>query len=105
MQARWIAGVFVVGLAVVGTMTASGCIFVYYEDDCERARDCPTGATGTGGMSSSSSGSGTSTGTGGMPPGCEGDPTTDGTLVREECGVFAQADAAGTTEDGTQSHP
>ena len=89
MRASWFAGIFAVGLGVVGTMTASGCIFVYYEDDCERARDCPTGATGTGGAMSSSS----SSGTGGMAPGCEGDPTVDATLVREECGVFVSASA------------
>lgn len=54
---------------------------------------------GSGGASSSS------TGTSGLPPGCAGDPTTVAMLVTEECGVFVQADATGSVEDGTQGHP
>ena len=42
-------------------------------------------------------------GTGGAKPACSGDPTAKNVI--DACGVFAQSDATGTTEDGTQAHP
>ena len=42
-------------------------------------------------------------GTGGNKPDCSGDPSAKNVI--DDCGVFAQADATGTTEDGTQAHP
>jgi hypothetical protein len=38
-----------------------------------------------------------------MPPDCTGDPNTENVI--EACGVFVQADAKGSTEDGTEAHP
>ena len=97
MRTTCVSGVFAVGLALAGAITAGGCF--HFEDDCELAHDCPTGSTGTSGTSTSSS-----SGTGGMPPGCEGDPTKDATLVREECGVFVAASAA-VGGKGTKGSP
>jgi hypothetical protein len=61
-------------------------------------------ATAGGGTSASStSASSTGGGTGAGPLGCTGDPTGENTT--DACGVFVQADAPGTTEDGTMPYP
>lgn len=38
-----------------------------------------------------------------LPPECSGDPTAKNVI--EACGVFVQADAMGTTEDGSKANP
>lgn len=48
--------------------------------------------------------SSTSSGTGGGNPACEGDPTQDPRLVRDDCGVFVSATAA-PGGDGTKDSP
>jgi hypothetical protein len=82
-------------------MTASGCLFVYYEDNCERTHDCPT--AGTGGMPGTSSSSG---GTGGTPASCI--PSESKDPVADSCGVFVSsslgADDAAMGR-GTQAKP
>jgi hypothetical protein len=90
-----------IGLMGTGTLAYAGC----GTDYAELYLPLTDPRLGAGGGTTSTSTSSSTTGTGGMPPGCAGDPTTDATLVRDECGVFAQADAAGATEDGTQAHP
>jgi hypothetical protein len=40
-----------------------------------------------------------------LPAACLGDPLKDAALVREECGVFVQANASGTLEEGTKAQP
>jgi hypothetical protein len=42
-------------------------------------------------------------GTGGGKPDCAGDPSAKNTL--DDCGIFVQADAAGSTEDGSRERP
>ena len=101
MRATWV-GLFATGFGLAGTLTASGCIFVYYEDDCELAYDCPT--AGTGGMSSSST-SGTG-GTGGTPASCI--PSESKDPVADSCGVFVSSSLGldGLEADrGTQAKP
>ena len=99
MRTSWRVGVVAIGLGLVGAMTASGCLFIYYEDDCERTLTCPT--AGSSGVTSSSS---SSSGTGGAPPGCEGDPTIDAALVRDDCFAFARAGATAGGK-GTKAAP
>jgi hypothetical protein len=86
-----VAGLF--GAGALGIV--AGCWPFTEGADCDTAFiNCPT-------TTSSSSGTG---GDGGMHT-CDGDPTQDASLVREECGVFVQADAAGSNEDGTRANP
>jgi hypothetical protein len=77
-----IAAVALVGLHI-------GCADI--DTDCNLNLNCPGGSNG------SSSGTGM--------PACAGDPTQDASLVREECGVFVQADAMGSAEEGTKANP
>jgi hypothetical protein len=74
-----------VGLAVAAGFT-DGCFYTYDCTDDETCRPTTTSTSSTG--TSSSSGSG-----GGMPS-CNGDPTTDPAIVRDDCGVFVNATAA-----------
>jgi hypothetical protein len=89
----------VVGVGVLTAANALGCI-----DDHKEYYDPltdPSLATwGTGGSSSSSS----SSGTGGTPATCDGDPTIESALVRDECFAFASADAA-VGGKGTKAAP
>ena len=78
-------------VAVVGLAGAAGCrsaVADFYEDLVD-------GSGGTGG------GTG---GTGGLPLECQGDPTKDPALVRDECGVFVDA-AAAPAGNGTKASP
>lgn len=89
-------GSFLGGLALLGSgcLDALGDFYVPLTD--------PKLATwSTAGSTSSSSSS--SSGTGGAQPSCDGDPSEENVI--DACGVFVQADAVGTTEDGTQAHP
>ena len=101
MQVSWSAGVVAVGLGLVGATTASGCLFIYYEDDCARTLTCPTaGASGTSSTSTSTSG------TGGATSGCI--PSESQDPVAESCGVFVSSslgadDMAG--DRGTKTKP
>ncbi|MEO7332267.1 MAG: hypothetical protein ABI193_27070 [Minicystis sp.] len=76
----------------------SGCGTTY--DDClsgkiGACKGIYTDTTGSGGSTTSTTGSGGQGGTGGSPPiVCQGDPTTDPTVVDPSCGVFVRADAA-----------
>lgn len=49
-------------------------------------------------------GSGGTGGSGGLPLDCQGDPTKDASLVRDECGLFVDQ-AVATTGDGTKAKP
>lgn len=50
-------------------------------------------------------GSGTTSGTGGaLPSDCQGDPTKDPSIVRDDCGLFVDA-ATATNGDGTKAAP
>lgn len=80
------------GAALVGCWDAYGELYLPLTE----------ATLGTGGSASSSSSSGG--GTGGTPPGCEGDPTADATLVRDQCGVFVRASAAAGGK-GTKGSP
>jgi hypothetical protein len=68
------------------------------DTDCQLNRNCDPGPTGTGSSTSST------TSTGGIPSACEGDPTIDATLVRDECFVFASASGK-TGGKGTKAAP
>jgi hypothetical protein len=85
-----VLGVAALGLAVGTAAHSAGCI-INDPIDCETALvNCPT------------AGSSSSTGTGGNPA-CAGEPSDKN--VTDLCGVFAQADATGATEDGSKAHP
>lgn len=84
MQKSWRVGFVATGLGLIGAMTVSGCLFVYYEDDCEQTLTCPT--AGSSGVTSSSS---SSSGTGGATPGCV--PSESEEPVANSCGVFVSS--------------
>ena len=85
------------GLATIAALVeGAGCY--HASTDCDLFA-CASG-TGTGAGSTSSSTTGTG---GGGAPNCQGDPSEENVI--DACGVFVQADASGTTEDGTQAHP
>jgi hypothetical protein len=90
-----------IGLVGAGMATYAGCGTAYDDFYLEltNAKYGTSTSTGTGTSTSSST-----TGTGGAPPSCEGDPTTDPSLVRDECGVFVQASAAAGGK-GTKTSP
>jgi hypothetical protein len=100
MRTTCVTGVFAVGFGVAGAIAAGGCF--HFEDDCELAHDCPTGATGTSGAATSSSTG--SSGTGGTPTSCvpsaSADPVADscGTFVSSSLGVDDTAADRGTKE-------
>jgi hypothetical protein len=93
----------VLAVVALGVLQAAGCGDAASACARDPALACgPFAATtGSGGTAGSAS-----TGTG-QRPGveCAGDPTQDATLVRKECGVFVQADAANVTETGTPTQP
>jgi hypothetical protein len=89
MQRLSVLVFFGLGIAV-STHAAGGC--ADYANDCRLNNECCPDGT----MACFSSG------TGGNPA-CAGEPSDKN--VTEDCGVFAQADAAGATEDGTKAHP
>jgi hypothetical protein len=77
-------------LAAVGLAGAAGCrsaVADFYAD------------LANGGGSAGGAG-----GTGSIPMECQGDPTKDPGIVRDECGVFVDAGAP-TTGDGTKASP
>lgn len=86
-----------IGLIGTGTLAYVGCGTDYADFYLPLTQ--PSSGTGGGGASATST-----TGTGGTPPGCEGDPTTDATLVRDECGVFVSASAPAGGK-GTKASP
>lgn len=94
--------------ASLGTIAAAGLLAsacIYPTDDCALIYTCTgSGSVGSSSSSSSSSTSSSSSGTGGAPASCEGDPTTDATLVRDDCFAFASAGAA-TGGKGTKAAP
>ena len=94
-------GAAVIGAVVVAGLAVGGC--GKRADDCYLNGLCEYGG-GAGGSGGALSSATSSTGTGGTPPSCEGDPTTDATLVREECGVFLSASAAAGGK-GTKTNP
>ncbi len=55
-------------------------------------------------LTSGGSGTGGTGGSGGLPTDCQGDPTTNASLVRDDCGVFVDA-ATATNGDGTKASP
>jgi hypothetical protein len=85
-------------LIVAPTVYALGCSTE--ATDCERTLECAQFLAGAAGSTSNST---TSTGSGGASPDCTGDPNTEN--VVEACGVFVQADAGGSVEDGTEAQP
>ena len=91
-----------VSAIAAGLFQVSGCF--NSAGDCELNPKLGCGpfanTTGTAGSTSSST---TGTGTGGAPPDCNGNPSAENVI--EACGVFAQSDAKGNTEDGTEAHP
>ena len=94
--------------ASLGTIAAAGLLAsacIYPTDDCALIYTCTgSGSVGSSSSSSSSSTSSSSSGTGGAPASCDGDPTTDATLVRDDCFAFASAGAA-TGGKGTKASP
>ncbi len=99
MWATWTNCVLASGICLVGMITASGCF--HFEDECERARDCPSG--GTGGMSTSST---SSSGTGGTPVNCV--PSESKGPVAESCGVFVSSSLGAddkAADRGTKAKP
>jgi hypothetical protein len=81
----------ILGMLLGSAAHATGCDTTY-ADYYKPLTEPTAGTAGTG-----------TGGTGGMKPDCSGIPSTKNTI--DECGVFAQADATGTAEDGTQAHP
>ncbi len=99
---RWLKTSSALSVAAAGMLQAAGCFDS--AGDCERnpRLACGPFSTTTGsGVEVPSEGTRTS----GTLAECAGDPTKDATLVRKECGVFVQADAANVTETGTQTQP
>jgi hypothetical protein len=91
-----------VGLLGSATLLSAGCVddwAEYYQPLTN-----PKLATWGTSASSSSSSSSSSSGTGGTPATCDGDPTIDSALVRDECFAFASADAA-VGGKGTKAAP
>lgn len=94
-------GLMLISGAVVTTaLSFAGCFFDPGYDDCSLF---PGPGCGTSSTTSSTTGTGGNDGgTGGGKPQCDGDPS--GKNVVDDCGVFAQADAA-PGGDGSQAKP
>ncbi len=93
-------------LVGVVALYASGCFDA--RDDCalNPILQCGPWAPHAGTSSSSTSSGGHDGGPDAdSGPDCSGDPTVDASIVSDDCGVFAQADAPGTVEDGSMAHP
>lgn len=82
-------GLAALSCALAGVAAAAGCrsaVADFY--------DPLTSGTSTGGTG----------GSGGLPSDCQGDPTADPSLVRDDCGVFVDA-ATATNGNGTKASP
>jgi hypothetical protein len=73
-------------------------------EDCAEENRCPTAGSGGSGASGSG-GEGGQGGTGGsLPEGCQASPLADGSVIKDDCGVFVSATAA-AGGDGTMDKP
>jgi hypothetical protein len=98
----WVAGIVFSPLLISAAVYLTGCF--RFDLDCELNPILECGSwtpKGTGGASSSSS---SGSGTGGVPASCEGDPTNDAGIIRDDCFAFASASPA-TGGKGTKASP
>jgi len=89
---RVLAGISAVGLIVPAI--SFGCI--YPEDNCARARDCPSPGAGVTGTTTGGNDAGT-------PPSCV--PSQAEGAVEDKCGIFVSASVGNDANSGTKGSP
>jgi hypothetical protein len=99
---KLVAGIVFSPMMISAAVYLTGCF--RFDLDCELNPILECGSWTPKGTGSTSSSSSSSSGTGGGPAGCEGDPTNDAGIVRDQCFAFASAGAA-TGGKGTKAAP